>query len=300
MVNKKYKISVDDVTDSLFFNSILHYASNIMSQYSRNAEGYKRLSESERRIIDTFEFLKNIHTCLRSIEMCLLFARRVYGKDFLKQHEFSMVDYYIYHYDSICHKVATLKDLNFKLINVVYDLNIKDRINWTNININKEKINNEQLFKLLEIYNNVCRYHEEERHRSTHEGNIKLSTLDDYHLYLTLADFSKKGYIPSNAESYIYNEKSHHFKFIESESKKETLMVFESIKWNTFNLEKCIMCSMLMRLDYLCPDEIRKKYPDESSFIHDCFLKNNCPHKNDVLCRMWLKTDNMGRMSDKT
>lgn len=136
----------------------------------------------------------------------------------------------LYHYDIICHKVSTLKDLYFKIINKIYRLGL-EKPTWNNIKKQKDKINNEHLFTILEDNYSLMESIDNERNMSSHEGNIHLSLLNELSIYLMCS--SLQGKLPTMEFDWKY-QKVLLFINPNKTGQKEMLEYLNIVKYNAF------------------------------------------------------------------
>ena len=98
---------------------------------SNNTTNYKK-SECENRLINIFHYYVAIDNCITSIEQAMVFIRDYDLNKYRGKINFQINDICRYHYDVVCHKIFTINDLYFKLINELYDLKLK-KCNWDHI-----------------------------------------------------------------------------------------------------------------------------------------------------------------------
>jgi hypothetical protein len=92
-------------------------------------------TEEEMQIIRVYGIINKILSCYKSINQASNFIkRRPTITELDNNEEMTVIDYNHFHYDVIVHKLSTIRDLSFKLINKIYSLQLKDRnCNWDNI-----------------------------------------------------------------------------------------------------------------------------------------------------------------------
>ena len=101
--------------------------------------------------------------------------------------------YTTYCYDSIIHKISTIKDLEFKLIHKLYGLPTKNgKYSWNTIFDHKKVINNDKLFAFYENKSNFdfTSYLVGKRHLSSHEGKLSMRHFKDVSRLLFIRDIS--------------------------------------------------------------------------------------------------------------
>ena len=153
-MNRPY-ISLDEVTKNEFSITCIYLAGSIIQDaekregFDMNKNNYHLFTDNEKFILELFYILSDIENCLSSIENACVFVKRFYGKSYFEKCKINIIDYSLYHYDVLCYKISTLKDLYFKLVSYLYDLKLKGKsCSWKSIEKKEEEINNPFLFHL--------------------------------------------------------------------------------------------------------------------------------------------------------
>ena len=119
-MNRPY-ISLDEVTKNEFSITCIYLAGSIIQDaekregFDMNKNNYHLFTDNEKFILELFYILSDIENCLSSIENACVFVKRFYGKSYFEKCKINIIDYSLYHYDVLCYKISTLKDLYFKL-----------------------------------------------------------------------------------------------------------------------------------------------------------------------------------------
>ena len=109
----------------------------------------------------------------------------------------TVIDYYYYHYDVVIHKLSTIRDLSYRLINVVFRLGINDRnCGWDSILKKKDKIALPGIMNLQQLYYKLLEKIEYERNESTHSGNLDLSFMREIDLLVSMSQMIRLKFIP--------------------------------------------------------------------------------------------------------
>lgn len=249
---KLKQISIEEVEDNLFFKKLILVMERVYQSIGDiNKNDYsllEHMSPNEAYINDIFMMCRSLESCLKAIDYATLFISRYGTKDYKQKTFVPFDEFCLYHYDVICHKVATLKDLYFKLINKVYRLNLM-RTTWKEIEKHKGKINNEQLFSILCDNFSLMDDLEKKRHKSSHDGDISMSILNDISLYLMVS--SLQGKVPTIESDWRYNKDSILYRNKIKQAKNKVLEELDIVKYNAFEITKCFMCSLSSQFENL-------------------------------------------------
>lgn len=183
--------------------------------------------------------------CLKSIDDAILFISNYNKHDYLRKKFVPFDEFCLYHYDVVCHKITTLKDLYFRLISKLYCLNLEN-FSWNELKEQERLINNVHLFSILEENYKVSKMLEEQRHKSSHEGRISLHLLNEFstlQMQVSLREIMpehKKKELCSKTSPIYYN------KMIET--KEKVLDFLYIVKHNSFLITRELFVSLTERL----------------------------------------------------
>lgn len=179
--------TIDDIYNLPFMKMLNRVTAEIMLLRSTKDN---TMTDDERRVFNLYRLVSSIMSCVDSIRMSMVFSKR-YNKQYLLVNQINEEQYTTYHYDSIIHKKATIKDLEFKIIHLIYNLPVKNgKYSWKTINANKQRINNPQLFFYYEKeeYKKFNSIFVEKRHKSIHDGNVSMFQFKDVSSLIWLRD----------------------------------------------------------------------------------------------------------------
>lgn len=272
------RISIDEVENNPFYNKLVFCIGAIYQDISDVHKGeediFKYLKPNEAYINDIFMMCRSMETCLDSINYAIDFISHYGSKDYCRKDFIPFDRFCLYHYDIICHKVSTLKDLYFKIVNKIYRLGL-EKPTWSNIKKQKGKINNEHLFTILEDNYSLMESIDNERNMSSHEGNIHLSLLNDLSIYLMCS--SLQGKLPTMEYDWKYQKGSIIYKSKIKQAKKEMLEYLNIVKYNAFFVTKCFMCSLSPQLESLLKEFFPSKtFENERSTASPTFCTMAC------------------------
>lgn len=203
------------------------------------------LTNEEKKVDELYWLYRPILNCLKSIDDSIFFISNYNKRDYLRKEFVPFDEFCLYHYDVVCHKIATLKDLYFKLVDKLYCLNLKS-FSWKELEKQKQSINNAHLFSILQENFNVSAMLERQRHRSSHEGRIKLHLLNEFsilQMQVSLRDFMpehKKKELCSKVSPIYYN------KMIEA--KEKVLDFLYKVRHNSILITRELFVSLTYRL----------------------------------------------------
>lgn len=266
-------ISLDDVQENPFteylnlcFGLILD---DIAKRTGKETELFDNMSTNEEYVIKEHEIQESLFSSLESIDYAIHFIESYGEKDYLKSDFIPFDKFAAYHYDVICHKVSTVKDLFFKLTNHTYNLGFGNReCKWNNIEKKKSIINNPFLFDLFDANEKLNSNVKKKRNDSSHDGVLRIPFLHDIRLYFWAVEANEvlSHSIQSNP---IYERNSFEYSNQINLAKEETLKDIGVIRYNTFAITKCILCSLSERLI----ENVKQLLPDLDKRVMDSLAK---------------------------
>ena len=184
-------ITQDDFHNNELWWSIIILASQILSNK-------RERKEQDKYVLEIFDILNRIDNCFITINRAKGFIScRPCTKRLDKNNQMTIIDYYLYHYDIVIHKVSTIRDLSYKLINVVFNLNIEDeKCGWNSILKHKDTIAIPGIMNLQQLYFKMLEKVENERNKSTHSGIIELPFLKDIAILTSMSQMKRLNTIP--------------------------------------------------------------------------------------------------------
>lgn len=213
--------------------------------------------------------------------------KRFYGESYFEKCKINIIDYSLYHYDVLCYKISTLKDLYFKLVNYLYDLKLKGKsCSWKSIEKKEEEINNPFLFHLLrENYNNLSVI-DNRRNKSAHEGKIEHAAFKDISPYVMLTMYSKT--MPISDDVIITRGSYLEYKL--KSSRKKFLEETEICKYNAFIFTRCILCSLSETFIQKIDNDTKNKYSATLEKIKQETQGNKCSIGKKIGRNVLIKT----------
>lgn len=246
------KISKEEVEENPFYKRLALCVGTIYQYVSDAHKGeanfFKYFKTNETYVNDIYMLYRSVESCLDSINYAIRFVSCYGAKDYMRKEFVPFDKFCLYHFDVICHKVSTMKDLYFKIIDKVYRIGL-EKPTWNALKKQKDKINNEHLFAILENNYSLMESIDNKRNISSHEGNIHLPLLNDLSIYLMVS--SLLGKVPTMEYDWKYQKGSIVYKAKIKQAKKEMLEYLNVIKYNAFAVTKCFMCSLSPQLGKL-------------------------------------------------
>lgn len=250
--------SIDDIYANPFMKMLIQVAADIvLTKKSINST----FTEGEKSILELYQSVRNIISCVNDIRMAVVFSKR-FDKQYLSENEVNEEQYMTYHYDTIIHKLSTIKDLEFKIVAQIYNLttNKLGNCSWNTIDKNRERINNEKLFSFFEneLYKEFIFYFDKKRNKSTHEGEISISEFNDVSGELWLRDISKNS-LYNNIPGSSYANSYYVSQLINKDRKKMTRKM-EQIYQSCLNLIYIFFNSLFEDLSNVFTLDVKKNY----------------------------------------
>lgn len=269
--NKKAEdIEIGIVEETNFSKMLIHCIAQIQERTQEesmkktgNIENMMKFLTNEEKIVDELYWLyRPILNCLKTIDDAIYFITNYNKRDFLRNKYIPFDEFCLYHYDVICHKVATLKDLYFKLINKLYGLNLKS-INWKELKKQKQIISNERLFEILQENFRVSNMLEIQRHKSSHDGQIRLRLLNEFSIIQMQA--SLREMMPENKKKDLYSKESVMYYVQMNKAKEKVLDYLHIIKYNSIIITRELFIALTCRLCFV----INGLFPNENFEVVD-------------------------------
>lgn len=123
MSNKKNQnkhsddILIDEFLESSFVEILCREIPAIMDKCenvtAKSKQERTELSSKENVLVEAFLIYMGIDKCLKNIEYSRRFVLHYGYNDWIRKDAVAFDDFCLYHYDVICHKVSTIKDLYF-------------------------------------------------------------------------------------------------------------------------------------------------------------------------------------------
>ena len=139
---------------------------------------------------------------------------------------------------------------------------------WNNIEKKKSIINNPFLFDLFDANEKLNSNVKKKRNDSSHDGVLRIPFLHDIRLYFWAVEANEvlSHSIQSNP---IYERNSFEYSNQINLAKEETLKDIGVIRYNTFAITKCILCSLSERLI----ENVKQLLPDLDKRVMDSLAK---------------------------
>lgn len=231
--------------------------------YDINQNNNHLLSKDENLIQEIISIQSNLIDCMTSIDNSYLFMKRFYGKAYFEKQGIDISSYSIYHSDMLYYKIATIKDLYFKMVNSLCELNLTQKnCTWKNLKKMKETINNPRFFQLIkDNYECFFQIIEYRRNKSAHEGiiNHKAFKAIELNINITRAVSGLSIPPPDSLKDMLITPGS----FLDyrlKESRKSFIVEMYICRYNIFAITKEIFSSFLNCLVDTLSSNTKKKY----------------------------------------
>lgn len=220
---KVLPIKMPMVTENDLFHNEMAWFLLVIASEILCCKGQK--TDEELRVIKVFSIISKIRSCYTSISQASNFIkRRPTIKELDSNEEMTVIDYYNYHYDVIIHKLSTIRDLSFKLINQVFDLNLNNRsCNWDNIIKKREKILIPGVFEIQTLFYYLMEEIELDRNESSHNGSIDIRLFKNIDGLVQLSQWKRLGILSEDITGPDPMAKGTHCDYLLRFGKKEFL-----------------------------------------------------------------------------
>ena len=271
-LNRLKDASIDDIYKLPFMKMLIGICTAILQQRMAQLD---RITKDEKCLLDFYTLVKSIMNSLDQIRMSLIMAKR-YDRKYLLKNDINEEQYTTYYFDSIVHKISTIKELEFKLIYKLYGLPIKNgKYSWNTISDHKEEINNGKLFAYYDnkLHLEFTSYFVNKRHFSSHEGKLSMRHFKDVSGLLFIRDM-------------IYNPLYEEIPFADyanswfvshqiQNSRKEAIEYLENIYQSCINLRFMFFECLGYDLSNLFTSEIKERYKKNISDVLDTIVSDN-------------------------
>lgn len=273
----KTKLYLPLITQEDFYRNEL-WSSVAMLVPAVLKNGRKR-KDSDKYILDTFNILNRIDYCLNTINRAKTFiSRRPSIKDLDNNAQMTVIDYYYYHYDVVIHKLSTIRDLSYKLINVVFRLGINDRnCGWDSILKKKNEIALPGIMNLQQLYYKLLERIEFERNESTHSGNIDLSFMREIDLLVSMSQMIRLKLVPMDEWDPMAKGSYNEYRL--RKCKKELMKIIERYRDMSISFVHILACCLggvfRKNLSEDSKVEFEKNLKDADKWVNKHEKKNN-------------------------
>lgn len=245
-------ISLDDVMDNPFSKYLdlcfMLILDHIAKRTGREDALFDNMSKDEEYVKKEHDIQDAIRSSLESIDYAIRFINSYGDNDYLKSDFIPFDKFAAYHYDVICHKVSTVKDLFFKLTNQTYNLGLGSKgCKWKPINEKKDIINNSNLFDLFDANEKLNSDVDNKRNASTHDGSLRISSLCDikWYLWASNANEALSKFMPKDPN---YERNSREYSVQINMAKKKVLNECKIIRYNMFAVTESIFICLFNKL----------------------------------------------------
>ena len=246
-------ITIDDLLHNEMVYYVLHVVAETLLKEKGNAKGNYE--------IRVYLIISKILSCYERINQAYNFInKRPTIKELDKNEEMTIIDYYNYHYDVVIHKLSTIRDLSFKLINEVFDLKLKDRdCDWKHIKKN-ERITVPGVRCIQELYYYLTTDIESNRNESTHNGPFEFKIFEHIDGAVKLSQFKRLEKVSKDILDFDPMAKGTYNDLLLRMKKKELLDLINKEKALSLFCIHVLTCSMSNILKSNLSDEFKEKH----------------------------------------
>lgn len=250
--------------EDLLHNEMIGYVLFLTAGILQNSQTTGVKTEEEMQIIRVYGIINKILSCYKSINQASNFIkRRLTITELDNNEEMTVIDYYNYHYDVIVHKLSTIRDLSFKLINKVYNLQLKDRnCNWDNIWKKRDLISVLGIFDIQTLLYNFMEEIQRDRNESSHNGTIDIRTFKDIDGFVQMSQWKRMGKLTEDVIESDPMSKGTYYDYLLRKKRKELLAKIKMYKTVSMFCIHVITCSMANKFKSNIPQDLLDKYSE--------------------------------------
>ena len=249
--------------DDLFHNELVGYALYLAAGIFLESKNKKYTTE-ELYILRFYQIIHKIHSCYKSINQACNFIKcRPTVKELDKNEEMTVIDYYNYHYDVIIHKLTTIKDLSFKLINKVFGLKLKDKdCTWNSICSKKDLITIPGILDIQTLHYNLMNEIISDRNESSHNGSVDIKLFRNIDGLVQISQWKRLGLLSEGVIGPDPMEKGTHYEYLLRSEKKEFLGKRKNYKSMSMFCVHVLTCCMANKFKSDIPEDLLDKYSE--------------------------------------
>lgn len=250
--------------EDLLHNEMIGYVLFLTAGILQNSQTTGVKTEEEMQIIRVYGIINKILSCYKSINQASNFIkRRPSITELDNNEEMTVIDYYNYHYDVIVHKLVTIRDLSFKLINKIYDLQLKDKsCNWDNIWKKRDLISVPGIFDIQTLLYNFMGEVQRDRNESSHNGSIDIRTFKDIDGFVQISQWKRMGKLTGDVMESDPMDKGSYYDYQLRKKRKELLDKIKMYKTVSMFCIHVLTCSMANKFKSNIPQDLLDKYSE--------------------------------------
>ncbi len=250
--------------EDLLHNEMIGYVLFLTVGILQNSQTTGVKTEEEMQIIRVYGIINKILSCYKSINQASNFIkRRPTITELDNNQEMTVIDYYNYHYDVIVHKLSTIRDLSFKLINKIYSLQLKDRnCNWDNIWKKRDLISVTGIFDIQTLFYNFMGEVQRDRNESSHNGSIDIRSFKDIDGFVQMSQWKRMGKLTEDVIESDPMSKGTYYDYLLRKKRKELLAKIKMYKTVSMFCIHVITCSMANKFKSNIPQDLLDKYSE--------------------------------------
>ena len=249
--------------DDLFHNELVGYVLYLAAGILQDSEN-RQFTTEELYILRFYRIINKIHSCYKCInQACNFIKRRPTVKELDKNEEMTVIDYYNYHYDVIIHKLTTIKDLSFKLINKVFDLKLEDKhCSWNGIRNKKDLITIPGIIDIQTLHYNLMNEIIIDRNESSHNGSVDIRLFRNIDGLVQISQWKRLGLLSEDAIGPDPMEKGSHYNYLLRLEKREFLRKIKNYKSMSLFCIHVLTCCMANKFKSDIPEDLLDKYSE--------------------------------------
>lgn len=247
--------------DDLFHNELIGYALYLAAGVFLESKNKKYTTE-ELYILRFYQIINKIHSCYKCInQACNFIKRRPTIKELDKNEEMTTIDYYNYHYDVVIHKLTTIKDLSFKLINKVFELKLEDKhCSWNGIRNKKDLITIPGVLDIQILHYNLMNEIIFDRNESSHNGCVDIKLFRNIDGFVHISQWKRLELLSEDVIGPDPMEKGSYYDYLQRIGKKELLKKIQNYKLMSLFCIHVLTCCMVNKFKSDISKELLDNY----------------------------------------
>lgn len=252
-------ITEEDLLHNDMIGYTLYLTTGILLDSQTRGKTYE-----EMQIIQVFSIINKILSCYKCInQACNFIKRRPTIKELDNNEEMTVIDYYNYHYNVIVHKLATIRDLSFKLINKIYGLRLNDRsCNWDNIWKKRDLISVPGILDIQTLLYHFMEEVQRDRNESSHNASIDIRIFKDIDGFIQMSQWKRMRKLPEDAIESDPMAKGTYYDYLLKKKKNELLAKISYFKTTSLFCIHVLTCCMSNKFKSDIPQDLLDKYSE--------------------------------------
>ena len=272
--------------DDLYHNELWWLVAILASRIIKDK---KNKDEISNYVLEVYGIISKIGNCISIINQSKGFIRR---RPSIKQldanDQMTITGYYIYHYDVVIHKLSTIRDLSYKLINTICKLGLNDNhCTWEKLTKKKNQIPVVGIMNLQQLYYKFLKRIEDERNKSTHSGEVNLTFLNELDILVSASQAIRIYNIPLS-EEWEPMAKGSYNEYLLYKSKKQLIERIEHYQNITIFFIHALTCCLCNVFQNNLSNDFKKEFKADFEHANEIIDKHEKKNNKLIYIFDWL------------